>query len=387
MKLIAQVKIQPMPEQAEALRHTLELANEACNYLSGRAWEAGVFRQYNLHKLAYYDTREQFPDLSSQIVVRCIARVADAYKLDQRTKPTFKPMSAIAYDERILRWYVDKSLVSIWAVGGRAKLSFVCGEYQRALLRSQQGQSDLVFRKGEWYLHATCNVEEPDLIETEGVFGIDLGIVNLATDSDGESYSGEAVEKNRRIQAYRRRNLQRKGTKSAKRKLRQLAGKQANFQRNENHRISNRIVRKAKDTNRAIAVENLTGIRSRTTVRRRQRARYANWSFYQLKQFVSYKAQLAAVPLIEVDPRYTSQACSVCGCISKANRPDQSTFSCVSCGYSANADHNAAVNIAARAASTSQTAQAKVSDVAFATVPGTSSLLWQGVVDYMSTQI
>jgi len=372
MKLIAQVKLQPTPEQADALRRTLELTNEACNYLSERAWEAETFRQYDLHKLAYHETREQFPDLSSQIVVRCIARVADAYKLDRKTKRTFKPLSAIAYDERILRWYVDRSFVSIWTIGGRAKIGFVCGERQRGLLRCQQGQSDLILRKGLWYLYATCNVEEPGLIEPDGVLGVDLGIISLATDSDGESYSGEAVEKNRRTYAHRRRNLQRKDTKAAKRKLKQLSGKQADFQRVTNHTISKRIVAKAKDTNRAIAVENLTGIRSRVTVRRRQRARHANWSFFQLKQFLGYKAQLAGVPLIEVDPRYTSQACSVCGCVDRANRPDQATFLCTSCGHSANADVNAAANIAARAASTGQTSFGlKVS----AFRPGTSSPL------------
>ena len=102
MKLIAKVKLLPTEQQSIALRCTLELANQACNYLSNRAWESKTFRQYNLHKLAYYDARAKFPDLSSQIVVRCIARVADAYKLDRETKRQFRPISAIAYDDRIL---------------------------------------------------------------------------------------------------------------------------------------------------------------------------------------------------------------------------------------------------------------------------------------------
>jgi len=351
MKLIAQVKLQVTPEQAAALKRTIERANEACNYLSERAWQSKCFHQYSLHKLAYYDTRERFPTLSSQIVVRCTARVADAYKLDHKTQRTFRSLSAIAYDERILRWYTDRSEVSIWAVGGRLKkVPYLCGERQRKLLECQQGQSDLILRKGEFYLHATCNVEEPDLLEPTGVLGIDLGIVNLATDSDGKTYSGESVERNRRICAHRRRNLQRKGTKAAKRKLKQLSGRQANFQRHTNHTISKRLVQKAQGTHRAIAVENLTGIRRRVTVRRRQRARHANWSFYQLKQFIAYKARLAGVPLIEVDPRNTSRTCPACGCINRKSRRSQSLFSCIHCGYSAPADHNAAVIIAARAA-------------------------------------
>lgn len=354
MKLIAQVRLQPSDEQGEALKRTLELANAACDYLSALAWEARVFGQYALQKLAYYDVRAQFPELSSQVVVRCIARVADAYKLDHRTRRKFGPLSAIPYDDRILHWYTNKATVSIWAVGGRAKIAYVCGEHQRELLRTRQGQSDLVLRKGKWYLHAVCNVEELDVIEPNGVLGVDLGIVNIATDSDGESYSSDAVEKSRRILAHRCRNLQRKGTKSAKRKLRQLSGKQANIQSQTNHVISKHIVAKAKDTNRAIAVENLTGIRQRTTVRRRQRARHANWSFHDLRLKIEYKARLAGVLVIAVDPRNTSRTCPMCGSIDKANRRTQAVFSCVSCGYSAPADHNAAANIAARAASTGQ---------------------------------
>lgn len=350
MKLIAQVKLLTTKDQADALKRTIILANEACNYLSQCAWESKTFRQYSLHKLAYYDTRERFPALSSQIVVRSIARVADAYKLDHKTQRMFRPLSAITYDQRILRWYINKHIVSIWTVSGRIKIPYACGERQRRFLGFQQGQSDLVLRRNKLYLHATCTIEEPDLIEPEGILGVDLGIVNLATDSDGETYSGESVERNRRILHHRRRNLQHKGTKAAKRKLKQISGKQANFQRHTNHTISKHLVQKAQGTHRAIAVENLTGIRRRVTVRRRQRARHANWSFYQLKQFIAYKAQLAGVPLFEVDPRNTSRTCPVCGCIDKRSRRSQSLFSCVHCGYSAPADHNAAVIIAARAA-------------------------------------
>jgi IS605 OrfB family transposase len=349
MKLTAPVKLLPTKEQALDLKRTMKQANEACNYLSQCAWSDHTFRQYNLHHLAYYDTREQFPDLSAQTIVRCIARVAAAYKLNRNVKCTFRPYSAIAYDAHILRWYTTKLAVSIWTVNGRQHIPFVCGPQQKALLQTQQGESDLALVHGIWYLLTTCNVEETPEQETEDVLGIDLGIVNLAADSDGQVFSGEAVETNRRILAHRRRNLQRKGTKATKRKLKELSGKQSRFQKNTNHMISKCIVQKAQDTNRAVAVENLTGIRSRTTIRRSQRARHTNWSFYQLKQFLAYKSKRAGIPLLEVDPRNTSRTCPICGCIDKRNRKTQATFSCVSCGYSASADTNAAQNIRARA--------------------------------------
>jgi IS605 OrfB family transposase len=137
--------------------------------------------------------------------------------------------------------------------------------------------------------------------------------------------------------------------RSAKRKLQSLRRKQARFQTNSNHCISKRVVRTAKDTGRGIALEELTGIRDRTPVRRRQRARHANWAFAQLGAFVQYKAACIGVPVVLVDPRYTSQTCLACGHVERANRASQARFECIVCGFAGAADAVAACVIAARA--------------------------------------
>lgn len=371
MKLIAQVKLLPTEQQANVLRRTIELTNEACNYLSERAWETKTFRQYDLHKLAYYDTRAKFPELSSQIVVRCIARVTDAYKLDRKTKRQFQPLSAIAYDDRILRWYTDeRSCVSIWTVNSRNRISFVCGEKQRALLQFRQGQSDLILRNGTFYLHAICEIEEPPADDPDDFLGLDLGVINIAVDSDGTVHSARHVNNVRHRHQRLRRRLQKKGTKSAKRRLKKLSGKEAKFARDTNHCISKQIVAVAQRTGRGIAMENLTGIRTRIRAKRSQRATLHSWSFYQLRQFVVYKSQLIGTRLVFVDPAYTSQTCPVCGYIARSNRPNQSTFSCGQCGFAGLADHIAAENIRRAAVN-----RPHVSDATSVTVPGTSSRL------------
>ena len=122
------------------------------------------------------------------------------------------------------------------------------------------------------------------------------------------------------------------------------------FALDTNHCISKKLVAKAKDTNRAIALEDLGGIRERVTFRRKQRAAFHSWSFYQLRSFVIYKAKRTGIPVFLVDPRNTSRTCSSCGHIDKANRPSQSQFSCMVCGFAGLADHIAAVNIGRRAA-------------------------------------
>jgi len=179
---------------------------------------------------------------------------------------------------------------------------------------------------------------------------VDLGSVNIATDSDGTVHSSRTVNNVRYRHRRLRAKLQSKGTKSARRRLKKLAGKERRFAANTNHTISKRIVTAAKDTARGIALEDLSGIRERVTVRRAQRATLHSWSFFQLRSFVEYKARLAGVPVVAVDPRNTSRTCPACGHIDKRNRPSQDTFSCVACGHSGLADHIAAVNIGSRGA-------------------------------------
>jgi hypothetical protein len=128
------------------------------------------------------------------------------------------------------------------------------------LVRTRQGESDLVYRKGKWYLLVTCNIDEPAPEDFDAILGVDLGIVNLATDSDGETHSGTQVEQLRIRHQQRRDRLQAVGTRSAKRRLKKNARKQRRFQANINHCIAKHIVTKAKGTQRSIALEDLTGI-------------------------------------------------------------------------------------------------------------------------------
>ncbi|MGI8587473.1 MAG: RNA-guided endonuclease InsQ/TnpB family protein [Chloroflexia bacterium] len=348
MKLTMLLKLLPTPQQDAALLVTIERFNAACDYIAARAWDSQTFNKVKLQTLVYRDVRERY-SLSAQMAVRAVGKVGDSYKRDKTSQPTFRPHGAMIYDERILS-FKGLDTASILTLQGRQSVKFVMGGYQRERIAAYgiRGQADLLYRAGTFYLAVVVEVPAPS-VEGDDFLGVDLGVVSLASDSDGQDYSGAEVERNRRIMAHRRANLQRKGTKSAKRKLRKLSGKQAGFQRNTNHVISKALVRKAKDTGRGLAVEKLTGIRSRTTVRKPQRARHSNWGFYQLKSFLIYKAALAGVPLAQVDPRNTSRLCQMCGHIAKENRKSQSEFHCVQCGFAANADHNAAVNIRQRA--------------------------------------
>jgi putative transposase len=347
VKLTVQIRLLPDTAQQAALRATIELANQAANLVSETAWERGVSRNWDLRRITYGQVREM--GLSAQPAQHVIKKVTDTYKADRHSKRTFRSDAAQPYDDRCLSWQPEQHTVSIWTVAGRLKgLRYTLGQRQQALLAYRKGESDLIFRDRKWYLHATCEVPEPEPVDPSGWLGVDLGIVNIATTSDGKRHIGSHLNRVRHRNCRLRAKLQAKGTKSAKRLLKHRRRKERRFATNTNHVIAKRIVAEAERTGRGIALEDLRGIRGRVRLRTPQRATLHSWAFHQLGQFMSYKARRAGVLVVHVDPAYTSQACSACGHVDRNNRIDQGTFTCRSCGFAGHADWNAARNIAQR---------------------------------------
>ena len=341
------VKLAPSNTQFSSLLKTMERFNEACNYISKLAYDNHTSSQVALQHLAYRYIREQY-GLSAQMAVRCVGKVVEQYRKDKNTEHTFRPHSAMVYDSRILSWKgLDK--VSILSLDGRLLIPVRIGEYQRVRLNRIVKQCDLLLRNKTFYLAVTVDAPEQAPDDPTGVIGVDLGIVNLAVDSDGVFYSGVSIDKIRIKTDALNASLQSKGTKSAKRHLRKLSGRVSRFRRSVNHIISKRLVSKAKDTHRYIALENLRGISEQVTVRKAQRQRHKSWAFSQLRSFIEYKAKIAGVIVNLVDPRNTSRTCPECGYVSKHNRKSQSSFVCQQCGLASNADVVGARNIARKA--------------------------------------
>lgn len=343
MKLTMQLKLLPTTEQADAMLRTMERFNAACDALAAVAFAHRCANKQELQKLAYHEIRRDF-GLGAQMTVRAIAKVVEVYKRDKDIQPMFRPHGAIVYDQRILSWK-GSDRVSILTNDGRQIMPWICGAYQHAQLDRVRGQADLIYRDGMFFLYVTIDVGDVPEGDPTDYLGVDLGHRNIAADNDGQTFCGALNASLRRRHVRLRRNLQRKGTKSAKRLLRARRRKEARFASDLNHRISKVIVRKAKDTGRGIAVEDLTHIRDRTTVRRSQRRAHHSWAFAQLRSFLTYKAALEGVPLVCVDPRNTSRTCPECGCIDKRNRPTRDRFQCISCGHAGPSDTTAARNI------------------------------------------
>lgn len=349
MKLVATCKLIATDEEKVHLIATLERVNAACNWLAEQAFRLCTADKIKLQHLFYRELRERF-DLHSQHAVRVISKVCEVYKRDKSRRCHFQPHGAIALDQRLYTFKHGIDRVSLAMLDGRMTLPVVVGDYHRARLEGVRGQADLIYRNGKFFLFVTVEVPNGSPVEPKDWLGVDLGIRNLATDSDGGKHSGNDVEAVRQRYAGHRARLQQRGTRSAKRRLRKIAGREARFRSIENHRISKSLVAKSKGTERGIALEDLKGIRDRVTVRKAQRARHAGWAFFQLRAFISYKARLEGVEVRIVDPRNTSRTCLRCGHIAKENRRSQSEFECVKCSFAANADVVGAINIARRAA-------------------------------------
>ncbi len=366
----------PTKEQAVDLEATLRTCNEAASWLSATMHAERVHRKHDVQKRFYIELKQRF-GLSAQPAIRVIGKVADAYTTlranvdagnygvpgsPRRTKVVgkpieFRPDAAQPFDARCLSWQIPDSVgaraatVSIWTTAGRLKSMRVLAAPRDLVLlhNCPVGETDLIRRDGNWFLYATIEAPEAPLQQpVNGFLGVDLGIVNIATSSDGDRTGGARLNRYRKRQQRLRARLQAKKSSSARRLLKKRRRKEARFAADINHQISKRIVAEAQRTGRGIAVEQLGGIRARVRLRKPQRAALHSWAFAQLGGFLAYKAKQAGVAFVEVDPAYTSQTCHGCGWVDKRNRRSQAEFKCGRCGLVGHADHNAAINIASR---------------------------------------
>jgi putative transposase len=370
-------KLKVSQSQAAKLDATMDAFVQALNWVNQNTPEK-VVNAVKLQSLCYYQIRARF-GLSSNLAQQVCRRLAGARKVArQKNRPVkaFKRGFA-TYDARIFSFREKDWTVSLTTVEGRERFELAIGRYQRERLAGSNPKSaTLVKRKDGSYSIQICVEAEPSPPQRTGrVLGVDLGRTDIAHTSDGDNWNGQQLNRVRDHYSRLRAVLQRKaskGTRSSRRRCRELlqrlSGKERRFQSRQrcvaktwvNHRISKAIVSRAKATNSAIALEDLTGIRERVNQQPRSKAeqRRANsWAFYELRQFLEYKARVAGVSLILVPPAYTSQTCH--RCLHIHPDPAQSyrsgkSFKCGHCGWEGDADLNGANVIALLGAAVNQ---------------------------------
>jgi len=344
VKLTLKIKLLPTKEQEKLIIDTMKEVNTVCDAISEMAFSKKIYNQYKIHHEIYHPFKAKY-NLSAQVLVRAISKVCDAYKIDKKVKRVFKPLGAITYDSRILTY--KKEIASIWCIGGRQKIPFVC--HNKKYIPYIKGEADLVYKKGKFYLFQTVDIPDEDIKDVEEFIGVDMGLLEIATISTGKIYNSKKLTEYREKRQKVRSSLQSKGTKGCKKLLKRLSGKERTHGTIINHTISKDIVRIAKEQNKGISIENLKNILfSAKKKGKKFRSRIGKWSFYQLRQFLEYKSLTNGVKLIVIPPNYTSKTCSNCFHIGKRQGKK---FTCNNCNSVFDADINASMNIALLGAS------------------------------------
>jgi len=338
-------KLDMSEESKETLRQTMVLSYRVFNEIARYGFENHTCSKVSVHHATYYEIRGKYPELPCSIVQGIRDVACEALKgLELKKLPKSKQYSAIRYNKRVCNINLSKQSVTLASVKGRVKATFPIPEYYGKYLNWELRTSTLSYNKQQdiFYLHVTIHKQSPEPVG-DNVLGIDRGIVNIAVTSNNRFFNSKPVKNVRAKYAHLRAKLQNKGTKSAKKLLRKISKREQQFVAWVNHNISKEIVAMPYDI---LAIEDLTSIRVQSRTKGIEFTRKLNnWAFYELEQFLKYKAEALGKSVVTIDPRYTSQKCSVCGHIYKGNRKGHS-FKCVKCGFQIHADLNAARNIA-----------------------------------------
>jgi putative transposase len=349
-------KIQPTEDERAHIDETMCAFANACTYIHATLPQR-ITNVMRMQAMLYDDVRGRF-GLSSNLAQQAFRRVSanrKAAKVQGESVTTFDSTS-IQYDQRIFSFIEHAWRVSLTLLYGRVHFRLHLGNYQRDKLKGQKPTSAQLCKHADdsYTIHIQIKTPVPPLKTPTDVLGVDLRRIDIAHSSDGNAWDGSALCQCRDHFARMRAALNRKaskGTRSTRRRCRQLldrlSGRERRFQRRTNHGISKTLVEIAQTQQAALALEDLTGIRERTNQEPRpktERRRSNSWAFFQLRQFVQYKAALAGVLLVLVPAAYTSQMCHTC--LHMGARKGK-RFACTNpaCAWTGDADFNAAHNI------------------------------------------
>jgi IS605 OrfB family transposase len=385
--MTAKLKLHTTPEQFTALRQTQLAYRDALNYVSQYSFAHGKKSNHQwLQRECYEAIRVRFR-LPAQMACNVPRQVGATYKglwtkarknAEARrkgyTKKRYKGLDraphyvspTLTYNFHRDYGLKEDQYVSILTLGGRVSVAYTGYNKHVALLEegARIGAAKLWYDKPkkQFYILIALEMEVTDPIpETQqGVIGVDVGqhylAVVAALNNSASFFPGKAVRAQADHYARLRKQLQRKGTRDATRRLIVIAGRERRLKQDRNHVLSRRVV--DGHPRSLIGLEDLTHIRERTkrkkgrraTSKQRRANRHASaWAFAELHGFLAYKAMVAGSMVVKVDADYTSQACPRCGYTCEANRPKKGLlFECQNCHYTLHADLIGARNVALR---------------------------------------
>jgi IS605 OrfB family transposase len=302
----------------------------------------GTYNKSKAHDALYFELRARHPDVPSALVQAVRDTAMEAVKATGFKKVCRKkPTSGLRYDKRTMT--LRGRQLTLCCIGARVAVVLDVPDYFKEVFETWHFKSATLTydRHKRFWVRLVFETSTPDTQPEQQAQGIDRGVYHLASTSDGQFFSNARVRAAQRRYLHNRKVLQAKGTRAAKRRLKAMSGREKRFSRDVNHCASKRLARQSSVT--TFVLEDLSGIRAQRRGRKLNKW-LSSWPFAQLERFLSYKAEALGKRVAFVDARYTSQKCSRCGYISKANR-HKSRFCCHQCGFRCHADTNAAINI------------------------------------------
>ena len=327
-----------------ALAETVHRFNECCNFFLELGFKARTYTKKNLQRLGYYDARARWPRLQSSLVQGARDCAHDMLKReDLKRWPKKRPTSAARFNQRTFKVSLQSGELSLCTVEGRLSVPVRLPEYFRRYAHGRVTALRLRIRDGRPVVDLVLELPDvpPCEVENPEVLGVDRGIVNIAVTSHAHFFRSKRLRRVQGKHAFLKARLQAAGTRSAKRHLARLAGRERRFQADSNHQIAKRIAAQDFDV---LALEDL-GVRKEKRNGRRFNRALGRWAFGQLGSFLAYKCEEVGKRVVLVPPEYTSKDCSRCGVRGARVGSD---FLCEACGQRLNADLNAARNIARR---------------------------------------
>lgn len=327
------------------LKKTIMLSNQACQECIDIGMKNKTYNKTRLHHLTYHVVRATHPELNSSLITAMRDQASDMLKrLKLEKKPIKKQHSSIRLNHNTFRFLYDSNMVSISTINGRKKYVLNIPPYFNKYSFRNSDSARIRFDDGRIFIDIIVDVDVPQKIKVKKIIGVDRGVYHPAVTSDNAFFNSKHLREVKGRYKYLKRCLQRAGTRSAKRHLQEIGGREIRFVTDVNHCISKTIVNKDCD---AIALEKLKigCMKRKGKTGKKTRQLIGSWSAKQLLSFIEYKAEMLGKPVILVNSHYTSQACNKCGDIRRTNRKGN-IFKCCVCGYSLHADLNASRNIA-----------------------------------------
>ncbi|GAA0277515.1 RNA-guided endonuclease TnpB family protein [Halobacterium noricense] len=361
-----------VPDDRKSDLHATNKKFQYCaNRTSEWAWryldEDCVTSKNKAEAAIYDDLREETDSLHANLVQKaikratddidnCVDRLAEGENTSQPEYDTF----SIVYDKRAATYYRDK--VSLATVNGRVECDYDLPEnpdgtpHGQYLLNDDYSFSTSTVHydseADEFYLHAAMEQEvdasSPEKAQDSRVLGVDCNVNDHIAATSTGAFIGNAdyLNHQRREFEKRRASLQQTGTRSAHVTYQRIGGRFGRWSEDYLHQCSKQLVVEAQRHGCThIAFEDLEQIRDRIS----DGKKFQQWAFRKLQEQTANKAELAGIVVETVEPSYTSQQCSKCGCTLEENRNGQQ-FECLDCSYSVNADYNAAKNVARKLA-------------------------------------